>query len=414
MDKKMSLTQNMLYNSIGSIVYLGCQWLLTIIVVKLLGYKDAGIISLSMSVSSAIYAISAYGMRNYQSSDIKGEYSADDYVFSRVFTCLIGIIICLLFVLFNDYSFYTKGCIFVYMIFKTSEAIIDCFNGEEQKKSRMDICGISMMLRGIISTLVFYLSLLITKNLLLSIILMSVSVYLLIFIYDIPKYNVIIGFNKIFDVNKVKRILIYCFPLALYGLIGNLILFFPKYFLESYFSEEILGIYSSLATPVLIIQVAASFVFNPLITIISEMYNKKDSKSFYTVFLKVLLSIFIIGILGIIVIVFFGDFGLRLLFNEELLMYKSLLYPILIVTLLTSFIWFISMLLIIIRNFKSLMIGSFVSLITSIVTSILIIPNKGLNGVNDCLIVSNVIEIVIWLILGGLAVNCYFKEEKNV
>lgn len=411
-NKKLSLKQNMIYNSIGSFVYLGCQWLLTVLVVKLSGYEDAGIISLAMSISSAIYAISAFNMRNFQSSDIKCEFSSYDYLFSRVITCFVGFFICLLFVLLNHYNFYTKCCIFIYMIFKTSEAIVDVLNGEEQKKWRMDVCGISMVLRGIISIFVFSIVLCFSKNLLLSIILMSLSTYIVIFFYDLNKYREIIGFQGRFYLINIKKLLIICLPLALYGLVGNLILFFPKYFLELSYSKELLGIYSSLATPVMIIQVAASFVFNPLITLISELYSKRDSKQFYKVFLKVFLFIICIGILGFAFIFFFGNFGLKLLFNSEILVYKNLLYPILIVTLLTSFVWFMSMLLTIIRSFKILIFGSIVSLIFSIIMSLIIIPGKGLNGVNDVLIISNIVELVIWMFFGGLTVNFYFKGES--
>lgn len=413
MNKKLSLKKNIFYNSIGSIIYLGCQWLLTIIVVKLTNYKDAGIVSLSMSVSSAIYAISAFGMRNFQCSDIKEEYDPDSYVYSRIFTCLIGIIICGLFTLINEYDIYTKYCIIIYTVFKTSEALIDVFNGAEQKKWRMDVCGISLIIRGFTSIIIFTLTLYFTKNLLLSMLLMTFSVYLCIIIYDIPRYREIIGFKQYIHINKIKKLLFSCLPLAIYGLISNIILFFPKFYLEKIFSHELLGIYSSLATPVLIIQVASSFVFNPLITLISEVYNKKESKQFYMILLKVLLCILLIGILGIAIILFFGDFGLKLLFNKELLTYKKLLYPILIVTILTSLIWFISMLLIIIRKFKILMIGSIISMLTSVILSIIIIPNKGLNGVNDCLILANTIELIIWIFLGTITIRKYFKN-KNI
>ena len=39
--------KNMLWNSAGSIVYLGCQWLITVLVVRLtVGYDAAGLLSL--------------------------------------------------------------------------------------------------------------------------------------------------------------------------------------------------------------------------------------------------------------------------------------------------------------------------------------------------------------------------------
>ena len=92
-ENKLSLKKNMLYNTIGTSIYLGLQWLITILVVRASGYEDAGILSLAMSISNTIYAISSFGMRGYQSSDIKEEFDNYTYVLSRIITCLIGIII---------------------------------------------------------------------------------------------------------------------------------------------------------------------------------------------------------------------------------------------------------------------------------------------------------------------------------
>ena len=45
--KQLSVKANMLWNSIGSMTYLACQWLITIVVVRLSsGYEDAGLLSL--------------------------------------------------------------------------------------------------------------------------------------------------------------------------------------------------------------------------------------------------------------------------------------------------------------------------------------------------------------------------------
>ena len=52
-DKKLSLQSSIAWNSIGSIFYLGCQWLMTVLVVWIAGLETAGILSLAMSVSLA-------------------------------------------------------------------------------------------------------------------------------------------------------------------------------------------------------------------------------------------------------------------------------------------------------------------------------------------------------------------------
>ena len=73
-EKKLSLQSSIAWNSIGSIFYLGCQWLMTVVVVWIAGLETAGILSLAMSVSNIWYSFAVYGMRNFQVSDTVGKY----------------------------------------------------------------------------------------------------------------------------------------------------------------------------------------------------------------------------------------------------------------------------------------------------------------------------------------------------
>lgn len=51
--KQLSVKQNMLWNTAGSMVYLVCQWLITVFVVRLSdGYDAAGVLALGMAVSN--------------------------------------------------------------------------------------------------------------------------------------------------------------------------------------------------------------------------------------------------------------------------------------------------------------------------------------------------------------------------
>ena len=72
--KPLSIKQNMLWNSFGSITYLACQWLITILVVRLSsGYEAAGTLSLAMSVYNIFAPFAIYRMYTYQVSDVKRE-----------------------------------------------------------------------------------------------------------------------------------------------------------------------------------------------------------------------------------------------------------------------------------------------------------------------------------------------------
>jgi len=67
----LSLKANMLWNSAGSLTYLACQWLVTVLVVRLTsGYDAAGLLSLAMSVTGIFGTFATYKMNTYQISDV--------------------------------------------------------------------------------------------------------------------------------------------------------------------------------------------------------------------------------------------------------------------------------------------------------------------------------------------------------
>ena len=102
--KKLSMKQSILWNSWGSMFYLGCQWLLTILVVRISGVDNAGLLSLAMSVSNIWYSLAVYGMRNFQVSDTNEKYSNGLYISSRIFTGSAALFGCIIYTLVLSYS----------------------------------------------------------------------------------------------------------------------------------------------------------------------------------------------------------------------------------------------------------------------------------------------------------------------
>ena len=115
-EKKLSIQSSIFWNTVGSMFYLACQWLITVLVVRLSGVETAGILSLCMSVCNIWYCIAVYGMRNFQVSDTLNRYSHGSYIFSRLISCGIAGIGCLLYTLAMPYNLITTICILLYFL----------------------------------------------------------------------------------------------------------------------------------------------------------------------------------------------------------------------------------------------------------------------------------------------------------
>ncbi len=67
--------RNTLYNSVGSFIYLICQFLLSILVIKLGSYEDGGVLNLCMSITNIMFTMATFGVRSFMVSDRNEKYS---------------------------------------------------------------------------------------------------------------------------------------------------------------------------------------------------------------------------------------------------------------------------------------------------------------------------------------------------
>lgn len=392
---KLSLKKNIIWNSSGSFVYLFFQWLITYLVVIILGFENAGIFSLAISISSIAFAFAIYGVRGYQVSDVTKKYSDKSYIAARIATSLLAIGGCLIYLTIYKYSLYTTLCIVVYLIFKISEAYVDVYHGIIQRGMRMDFIGKSFILRGVICNFLFIGCMILTKNLLLSTSVLAISSFGLIFLYDRNKVKIF--YKKTDDTSKreIVNLLIECLPLAIYTFLSILVMSMPRISLENMKGSEILGIYASIAIPAAIIQVISGYIFSPMLTVFAEHVDQKNFKLFHKLLFKTLAYILTFSIIVIIGGAIFGKFGLILLFGEKISNYTYLFLPILFISSLTALSWFIGLMLTVIREFRGLIIASMIAAAICFFGSSLFINLFGINGTSLILILALIFQVSI-------------------
>ena len=86
------------YSMPVSYTHLACQWLITILVVRLSsGYEAAGTLSLAMSVYNIFAPFAIYRMYTYQVSDVKRENTVGEYFAFRIITSSAALVCCLVY-----------------------------------------------------------------------------------------------------------------------------------------------------------------------------------------------------------------------------------------------------------------------------------------------------------------------------
>lgn len=316
-DKK-----NFLWNTVGSTINSITSLFFMIIVTRLNGINDAGIFSFAFSFAILVQVIGNYFGRSYQVTNIDEKITDSDFIYSRVFTCLLMIIFSSIFIFLKGYSINKVIIITLLVCFRTIESFGEILYGIIQKNGRLYQVGISMFLKGTFSIILFFCLDFFFKNLSLSLLSLSIINILLIIFYDYRNIkNIGFVFEK-FNTNMLKKILIGGFFVFLFTFLTQYVLNASKYSIDNFLNDKYQTIYGIIVMPATVMALCAQFLVQPFLTKFTNYYKNKDFLNLSKLVFKLCLYIFILGILAIIFCYFFGIPILEIIYGLKLNKYK--------------------------------------------------------------------------------------------
>ena len=407
----LSIKKNILWNSFGSLFYLCCQYLLSIIVVRLsAGFDDAGVLSLAMSVVGIFGTFANYKMGTYQISDIHHEHTLSEYYSFRLITLGLAGIACVVYSLATC-PISSLITIVLYFIYKAVGLVIDVLHGIDQQMRRMDYIGKSFIAQGAVSISSFTITYVFFSNLNLSIICMTAGVLAVLFFYDRPHSSQFESFHFGISRNKVFFFLRISFSAVIASVAASAIVSVPKQYLANMEGEAALGIYSSVAAPALIIQMGAQYLYGPLLDIFPKLFFENKIKEFIQLLLKTSAGIVCVAFVCMVGLSLFGKFLLVLLFGAQIADYTSLLPGVMITTFLTAFLWLFGDLLLTLRNFRAYFIGNIISLAAVAPLSYYCINLWGMNGVSIASSAASIIGVAYLMLMLVICIRSSSVKE---
>lgn len=391
----LSIKVNMLWNSVGSLTNLGCQWLISVMIVRFsLAYDAAGIYSLAVSTYNIFGSIAQYRMYTYQVSDVNNENSTGEYMTLRLITSLFALVCCSVYgILTCDRVAWAS--IVLYGVYKTITLIIDVYHACDQRFHRMDFIGASLAMQGVASLSSFLLVFSASQSVELALVAMSFAVGLIGFCYDRKKTRAFGEIKLGITLEKTLRLLGSCLPVVIAGMATSAASSLPRQTLANIMGTAILGAYASVAAPVAIIQMGASYIYNPLLGYFSELYASNDTKGFLRLLSKSIGGLALVSLSCVLGFAFLGDWLLVTVFGESIAEYTYLLNPLVGFAIITGIQWFLNDLLISLRAFKMTFVSSVMSFLVAVLLETPLIGAFGPNGVTITGVVACVVGIAI-------------------
>ena len=178
------------------------------------------------------------------------------------------------------------------------------------------------------------------------------------------------------------------FPTVLGNFLAGLVTSAARQYFAISFGEEALGIYASVATPCVIIQVMAQNLYTPMLGPIASLRESRDYDAARSKAIKLLLTVIGVALGLSIPLIIFSGVILGSLYGETILAYLDVLPPALLVTTAIAAIYVITDLLIVYEKLRQTLT---VNLVAFIVMISLIVPLTTLmymNGLNLTLLIA--------------------------
>lgn len=356
-NEKNILKKSAVWNLLSSIEYSLQSAVLILIVTRVNGLYDAGVFTIAYTLTQMMATIGSYGMRSFQVSDIKKEYSFGSYLSSRILSIIAMIVICMSYAAFQGYDSRKLFVIAMLCGYRIVDDLEDVFHGEMQKSGRLDVASKIVAVRILAATAAFGISYVITKNLVAS----SVAFTLTAVAVSLYLNILVIGFFKdiTFKPEKkgVVKLLWVCLPICLGGFLYNYLVNAPKYAIDRNLSEETQTIFSILFMPVFVINMLSSFIFKPMIVNMGVLWNEEKYSKFMSKVAKqmlIIIGLTIICMLGGIII---GVDILGWMYGVNIKQYRLLFMLLIAFGGLAALVSFLVVILTIIRKQKYIIVA---------------------------------------------------------
>ncbi len=385
-----------IWNILGSFCNAFSSVILLMLVSRVNGPIDGGIFSIGFATAQLMETVGLYEVRTYQVTDVKNKFSFSEYHSARILSCLLMILMSILYIFISGYTFYKAIVCFLLCIYKMIDALSDVYQGLFQKEDRLDLAGKALAYRVALATVGFSIVIFTTHHLLLSVFILTL-IAILVFIFFDLKYGK--KFSKIkfeFNFGKIKQLFIDCFPLFLGSFMLMYIINAPKYAIDNYLTEDIQTYYNVLFMPASVINLMTLFIFRPVQISLAVAWDNARLDEFLSIIKKQILLICIFTIVVILGGYVIGIPILSIIYSINLSIYRPELIVILIGGGCNAIMTILYYILTIMRKQKSILFGYSVVWGFSLVCTPFLVKSFDITGASFAYVIQMLMMIIIF------------------
>lgn len=411
MEKNIQFRKNFIWNILGTGFNAFNSLFFMIAVTRINGVENAGIYTIAYSTACILYMIGIYAGRIYQVTENNKEITNKDYIFNRIISCIIIFVISILFIVIKKYDIYKSSIFIILALYKALEAFSDVLYGILQRNNFLDKAGKSCFIKALLSLIVFILIDFFTHNLIVACFSIVVVYLATILFYDYRQVRKFIKNTEKVEMKNVLNIFRGGFFTFAISFLGVYMTNAQKYAIDSFLSEDIQAIFGIIIMPATVMGLLAQFLIHPYLNEIFELYTSKEFKKIKKILYKIILVIFVIGMLCCIAGYLLGTPILGFVYGIDLSQYSIQLTMILFAATFYTMAGIISPILITMRcNLIQFIIYIIISIFELILSNVLVY-NVGFDGAIWAYLITMMLYFVVFYIV---AMRIIKSKEKKI
>lgn len=403
--------RDFLWNMIGSLVYAMSTVFMSYLTIRIVGEDKGGIFAIALTISQMLVYFGYFEMRNYQVTDSKDKYTFGQYFTTKIYTCMIMFLVSIGYILLKGYNSEKAMIVLLVCVLKLIDAFADVYESQFHKDGYLYLAGQSMCHRTLIMMAAYFVMLILTHNLILTMIITDVVAVICVYIFDIRIYKKYGDKICLCNIRTVLEIMKNCFPLFLGVFLWAYILSAPRLAVDKYMTSEYQSYYQAIFLPVSVINLFAGFLFRPMLITLTDLNEKREFKSFFTIIIKMLsclVGITVVCLLGAYVL---GIPVLSLMTGCDLSPYRGLLVFTIAAGGINAVAFVLYYILTIFRTKKLIMTGYILSALSIYILSDKMVRQSELFGASMSFFVA---VCVLGLFFAGSIVAYVVKVRKSI
>ena len=286
-----------IWNSLGSAMYAANSFLMLALVGRVGSVAQTGAFGIAFTTAQLLYIVGLFGVSHIQMTDYTHRYGFGDYGRVRILSCCIMLLGCggaaLALGFTGDKLLYTV----LLTIFMLVNVVGDLFQILFFQNNRLDLSGSALFFRTLWPLLLFAVCLVVTKNILLSLVLQILCNLWITLFYIRRVAPPFLQQERLQSRTPVIHLLQECVPLFISLVLMSFVINCSKYAIEFLMDDTAQGYYNMIFLPAFVIGLCSQFLFRPLLNRYAQLMQQRDWAAYRR---QLLLQVGLLGLLTLL------------------------------------------------------------------------------------------------------------------